>query len=64
VATDADRDRIAAYRDRFRAAVREIGVPSVDRLVIRADQVLRLVVEEIYEQTPGPGAGARVAGTR
>ena len=63
-ATDADRAAVTAATDRFATAVRETdGTPRhlFDRLVPAAFVACLVDVDEAYDQTPGPGAGAPVA---
>lgn len=62
-ATDDDRATAAASLDRFAIAVAETDrTPRhlVDRLVPGAFVACTIEVETMYDQTPGPGAGAPV----
>lgn len=61
----ADEALFVACRERFVAAVSAhlVGRSSVERLRLRSREptvAVRFRVEEIYLQTPGPGAGARL----
>lgn len=61
-ATAADRRLAARHCDRFFGAVEQIdGTPRLllERLVPRAFEACVAVLDEWYDQTPGPGAGAR-----
>jgi hypothetical protein len=63
-ATDLDRERAAAYSDQFLTDVEETdGVPRVllERMVPDDYVACTLRVEELYDQTPGPGAGAKIS---
>lgn len=63
-ATDEDRVRAARFSDEFLTAVVETdGVDRklLERLVPRDYVACTLTVEELYDQTPGPGAGAPIA---
>jgi hypothetical protein len=62
-ATDEDRATVAAGVDRFATAVAQTdGTPRhlLDRLVPGAFVACTVEVDAVYDQTPGPGAGARV----
>lgn len=57
----ADEERSARYRDDFFGTVADAdGTPraTLDRLQPGALAALRIAVDELYDQTPGPGAGA------
>ena len=66
-ATGADRARAARYCDEFFTDIEETdGEPRalLDQIVPAAYVVCTMVVEAVYDQTPGPGAGAALrAGT-
>ena len=65
-ATDEDRVRAARHNDAFFADVTATdGTPRalLDRLLPAAYAACVLEVAEVYDQTPGPGAGAPVGGT-
>ncbi len=60
-ADDADVERFEQYFDRFAADVRETDGTErwqLERLVPHAFAATELDVDEVYDQTPGPGAGA------
>jgi hypothetical protein len=63
-ATDADRAVFARYHDEFFTALHETDGTALD-LVVRmlpADIVaFVMTVDEVFDQTPGPAAGVRVA---
>jgi hypothetical protein len=61
----ADRARVGWYCDTFFEAVRELdGNPRelLDRLVPSDFVACVVAVDEVYDQTPGPGAGGRLSG--
>jgi hypothetical protein len=59
-ATESDRDRIERYRCAWAGALAVVGMPP--RITLRVvhwpAQAVRVRVEAIFVQTPGPGAGA------
>ena len=59
----ADLERMRRYNDLFSAALRGVGHRRQLAETMRPLSVfvLEMDVEELYDQTPGPGAGARVA---
>lgn len=60
-ATDADRARARAFRDDFFTDIAETdGTPMalLDRLVPLDYMACTVMIEEVFDQTPGPGAGA------
>jgi hypothetical protein len=61
---EGDAARIRAYRDEFFRAVESVDTPpEVARGMWSEDHVaLVFTPVELYDQTPGPGAGERVAG--
>ena len=62
----ADDERTAVdYFDGFAAAVERVdGTPRalIERLVPRAYVACTITIDEVFDQTPGPGAGASVTG--
>jgi hypothetical protein len=62
-ATDADRPIVSAQWERFRDRLEMIGLPRVatDGWVTWPCTAIRLRVEAVFDQTPGPGAGARLS---
>lgn len=62
----ADRAAVAACRDRFVRALKDLGPrfasPTLDLAgyIVEADVAVSLRVHEVFVQTPGPGAGARL----
>jgi len=63
-ATDVDRERADRYCDAFYTDIeRTDGTPRqmVERLRPADFVVCDIVVDEFYDQTPGPGAGASLA---
>jgi hypothetical protein len=63
-ATDADHERVDRYCDAFFAEIaRSDGTPRslTERLRPEEFVVYEIVVDEYYDQTPGPGAGASLA---
>ena len=63
-ATASDRERADRYCDAFYADVeRSDGTPRrmIERLRPADFVVLEILVDEFYDQTPGPGAGASLA---
>jgi hypothetical protein len=66
-ATDADALTAADYVDGFTAAVERVdGTPRalIERLVPMAYVACTITIDEVFDQTPGPGAGASVTGSR
>jgi hypothetical protein len=63
-ATDDDRARAARYADDFFGEIREIdGTPRalLDRLMARDFVACIIHIVELFDQTPGPGAGAAMS---
>ena len=62
-ATDAERSLVEQQSLGFRANLERIGIPHVvtTGLIIWPSVAIRLRATAIFEQTPGPGAGALVA---
>ncbi len=63
-ATDADRARALRFCDQFFSDVAQIDGTERDLLerLVPADYAVCLVaVDEVFDQTPGPGAGAPLA---
>lgn len=62
-AAAVDRQRIERYRHGLAEELAWLGLP--ERLTLRVTwwpcHAIRLEVESIYDQTPGPGAGAKLA---
>ena len=63
---DADRDRAAAYADAFFGDI--VKTDNTDRRVLEQlfpDDFVACTVRfsELYDQTPGPGAGVAIGGT-
>jgi hypothetical protein len=59
----ADRERARRHLERFVAQAAKIGVPpdNVRRSFVAADFVaVRCAIAEVFDQTPGRGAGARL----
>jgi hypothetical protein len=66
-ATATDEVTAAEYVDSFAAAVERVdGTPRalIERLVPTAYVACTITIDEVFDQTPGPGAGASVAGGR
>jgi hypothetical protein len=64
--SDGDRERSRRYRDEFYGDVLAVdhAVRSLTERLTPADLVVcRFTVNEVFDQTPGPTAGARLAGT-
>jgi hypothetical protein len=61
-----ERALVERYRDRLVEIMGEVGVPP--RIVLRLNRwpalALRMRIEEVFVQTPGPGAGAPLGGVR
>ena len=65
-ASSADHERSARYRRDFFAAIQAIDgftTTQLDRLVPDGLVACEMVVTEVYDQTPGPGAGASIVRT-
>jgi hypothetical protein len=63
-ATDGDRARARRFLDEFTRDVHDTeGTPRrlLDRLAPPDYAACTIVIDEVYDQTPGPGAGAPVA---
>lgn len=61
--TDADLARAARHGEAFAENVLEVGIDTPRALRFVHDDVLVVVeleVQEVYDQTPGPAAGARL----
>lgn len=65
-AREDERSMIESYRASFASSLDLSGIPR--RLTMRARVwpaiALELEISDVFAQTPGPGAGARVGGTR
>jgi hypothetical protein len=64
-ASDDERPFIAAQWDGFLASLEQIGIPrAATRAWITWPAVaIRLRVNAVFDQTPGPGAGAQISST-
>ena len=64
-ASDDERPLIAAQWDGFLASLEQIGIPrAATRAWITWPAVaIRLRVNAVFDQTPGPGAGAQITST-
>jgi hypothetical protein len=65
VATDADRERAHGYTEEFFAAVHAIDhtpMEQLESLRPRDYVVCTVRVVDVYDQTPGPGAGTPLTG--
>jgi hypothetical protein len=62
-ATDADRAEIARQWNGFLSSLEQIGIPRAVTLgwVTWPALAIRLRANAVFEQTPGPGAGAPIA---
>lgn len=58
----ADEQRVAEHVEAFMAEAQTLGVPPEFRETSVAGRLIAVTfaVEELYDQTPGPGAGARL----
>jgi hypothetical protein len=66
VATELDAERVDRYCDAFFTDIEETdGTPraTVERIRPATFAATTIVVAQLFDQTPGPGAGARVAST-
>ncbi|HET7652086.1 MAG TPA: pyridoxamine 5'-phosphate oxidase family protein [Acidimicrobiales bacterium] len=66
-ATETDELTAAEYVDGFAAAVERVdGTPRtlIERLVPTAFVACTITIDDVFDQTPGPGAGASVTGNR
>jgi hypothetical protein len=64
-ATDDDRAEVGPYCDAFFDVVAEVDGTDrrlLERLVPETFIACTVVIEELYDQTPGPGAGAALPG--
>jgi hypothetical protein len=64
-ATDVDRAAVVRYCDGFFTAVQEADGTDrglLERMVPRDFVACTVLVDEVYDQTPGPGAGAALTG--
>jgi hypothetical protein len=61
-ATDAERDVVTLQWERFRSRLESIGLPrmATDGWVTWPCTAVRVRVQALFDQTPGPGAGARL----
>ena len=62
-ATESERAIVDAQWERFRARLELIGLPRVatDTWATWPCTAIRLRVQAVFDQTPGPGAGARLS---
>jgi hypothetical protein len=60
--TEEDRPRVLHYHERFTGASTEVGIPfeAAARLAHWPAIALEIAVRELYSQTPGANAGARL----
>jgi hypothetical protein len=60
--TDDDRPTILRYHERFTGASNEVGIPyeAAARLAYWPAVAVEIAVRELYSQTPGANAGARL----
>jgi hypothetical protein len=58
-AGSVDRELQRRYREEFFRAVREVGLVRPERMIFSSSVAIELRVEEVFDQTPGPGAGER-----
>jgi hypothetical protein len=66
-ATDADVAMMAAHSTAFMEAVHQVDgnpISELQRLLPNSVVVIEIVVDELYDQSPGPHAGAPVARER
>jgi hypothetical protein len=64
-ATDDDQAEVGRYCDSFFGVLTEVDGTDrrlLERLVPVSFVACTVVIEELYDQTPGPGAGARLRG--
>lgn len=61
-ATDAERGIVTAQWERFRDRLEMVGLPraATDTWVIWPALAIRMRVQALFDQTPGPGAGAPI----
>jgi hypothetical protein len=62
-ATEEERPRVVAQWERFRDSLEVVGLPrqATDRWVVCPCVAIRVRVAAVFDQTPGPGAGAPLA---
>jgi len=58
----ADEARVDAHLDAFMTQVRQVGIPAEYRLaaIVGPLFTVTFAVAELFDQTPGPGAGGRL----
>jgi hypothetical protein len=61
-ATSADRNVSRRWHREFRAELRAIGVPSAlsEAWITEPALAIEIAVTDVFDQTPGPGAGRKV----
>jgi hypothetical protein len=60
--TSADREMSRRWHQEFMAELRAIGVPSAlsEAWIAEPDLAVEMAVAEVFDQTPGPGAGKKI----
>jgi len=60
--TSADREVSRRWHLEFMAELRAIGVPSAlcEAWITEPDLAVEIAVAEVFDQTPGPGAGKKI----
>ena len=63
-ATSADRDLSRRWHREFMAELTAIGVPSAlsEAWIAEPTLAVEITVTDVFDQTPGPGAGRKVSG--
>lgn len=60
--TSADREVSRRWHNEFMAELRAIGVPPAlsEAWIVEPDLAVEMAVAEVFDQTPGPGAGKKI----
>ena len=62
-ATETERELVVTQWERFRDRLELIGLPRIatDNWIVWPCTAIRMRVQAVFDQTPGPGAGARLS---
>ena len=60
--TSADLEVSRRWHKEFMAELKAIGVPSAlsEAWIVEPDLAIEMAVAEVFDQTPGPGAGRKI----
>ena len=62
--TSADRETSRRWHREFMAELTAIGVPSTlgEAWIVEPTVAVEMAVTDVFDQTPGPGAGKKIGG--